>query len=69
MARIAGRILQIEQRVQADAFYRLFKSKALASDAGFEYVMIDGAIVKVHRSGQGAKGGLFARPLAALAEE
>ena len=51
--------------VKADAFYIMFR--ALASDADFEYAMIDGSIVKVHRSGQGAKGGLFARPLDALA--
>jgi len=48
--------------VKADAFYRMFK--VLASDSDFEYAMIDGTIVKVHRSGQGAKGGLCARPLA-----
>ena len=48
--------------VQADAFYRMFK--ALAADSDLEYTMIDGTIVKVHRSGQGAKGGLSARPLA-----
>ena len=48
--------------VQADAFYRMFK--VLSSGSDFEYVMIDGTIVKVHRSGQGAKGGLSARPLA-----
>ncbi len=46
--------------VKADAFYSMFK--ALASEADFEYAMIDGSIVKVHRSGQGAKGGLRARP-------
>lgn len=46
--------------VQADAFYRIFK--ILASDFDMEYAMIDGTIVKVHRSGQGAKGGLSARP-------
>jgi transposase len=45
--------------VKADVFYRMFK--ALASDSDLEYAMIDGTIVKVHRSGQGAKGGLFAR--------
>ena len=50
--------------VEADAFYRMFKE--LASDADLEYAMIDGTIVKVHRSGQGAKGGLFARPLDVL---
>ena len=48
--------------VQADAFYRMFK--VLSSGSDFEYAMIDGTIVKVHRSGQGAKGGLSARPLA-----
>jgi transposase len=34
--------------VAADAFYRMFR--ALASDADLEYAMIDGTIVKVHRS-------------------
>lgn len=53
--------------VEGDVFYRMFK--ALSSDSDFEYTMIDGSIIKVHRSGQGAKGGLFARPLDALAEE
>jgi len=66
--------------VMVDVFYRMFK--VLASDADFEYAMIpshglqanhcraaDGTIVKVHRSGQGAKGGLFARPLAVLEAE
>jgi len=52
--------------VRADAFYRMFK--ALAEGADLEYAMIDGTIVKVHRSGQGAKGGLCARPLGGLAE-
>lgn len=52
--------------VSADAFYHMFK--ALASDADLEYAMIDGSIVKVHRSGQGAKGGLCARSSGALAE-
>ena len=51
--------------VRADIFYRMFK--ALAKGADFEYAMIDGTIVKVHRSGQGAKGGLSARPLGVLA--
>lgn len=44
---------------KADAFYRMFR--ALAAEADFEYAMIDGSIVKVHRSGQGAKGGRKAR--------
>ena len=46
--------------VKADAFYSMFK--ALAANPDFEYAMIDGSIVKVHRAGQGAKGGLKARP-------
>ena len=52
--------------VIADAFYRIFR--ALAADADFEYAMIDGTIAKVHRHGQGAKGGRKARPSGALAE-
>ena len=51
--------------VKADAFYNMFRG--LASEADLEYAMIDGTIVKVHRSGQGAKGGLIVRPLGALA--
>lgn len=63
--------------VKADTFHLMFK--ALSSDADLEYAMIpsrafamhcravDGTIVKVHRSGQGSKGGLFARPSGALA--
>jgi len=37
------------------AFERIFN--VLSEDADFEYVMVDGSIVKVHRHGQGAKGG------------
>ena len=51
--------------VRADAFYRMLS--ALAADADFEYAMIDGNIVKVHRHGQGAKGGLRGRPSGGLA--
>ena len=40
--------------VKADAFYRMFR--ALAEDADFEYAMIDGTIVKVHRHGQARTG-------------
>ena len=46
--------------VKADAFYRMFR--VLAEDADFDYAMVDSSIVKVHRHGQGAKGGLRARP-------
>ena len=51
--------------VKVDAFYRIFR--ALAVDADFEYAMIDGSIVRVHRHGQGTKGGLRARPSGGLA--
>ena len=51
--------------VKADTFYCIFK--ALAAGTDFEYVMIDGSIVKVHRAGQGAKEGLKARPSGNLA--
>ena len=51
--------------VKADSFYLMFR--ALTEDADFEYTMIDGTIVKVHRHGQGAKGGLKIRPLDVLA--
>src|SRR6201989_1088816 len=36
---------------------------ALSDDPDMEYAMVDATIVKVHRHGQGAKGGLKARPL------
>ena len=39
----------------------------VAEDADVEYAMIDGSIIKVHHHGQGAKGGLKARPSGALA--
>ncbi len=51
--------------VKADVFYRMFE--ASASDPDYEYTMIDSTIMKVHRSGQGAEGGLKARPQGARA--
>jgi len=51
--------------VKSDIFCHMFKE--LASGAALEYAMIDGTIVKVHRPGQGAKGGHYARPLGAYA--
>ena len=45
--------------VKRDVFYRMFNE--LSKDPDMEYAMIDGTIVKVHRHGQGAKGGLKAR--------
>jgi transposase len=49
--------------VRADVFKRLFE--ACSDEPDMEYAMVDATIVKVHRHGQGAKGGLQARPLAA----
>jgi len=46
-------------------FERIFV--ALSEDPDFEYALIDGTIVKVHRHGAGAKGGLKIRPLAGRA--
>jgi transposase len=40
-------------------FERIFKAFSQAPD--FEYALIDGTIVKVHRHGTGAKGGLKIR--------
>ena len=40
-------------------FERVFK--ALSADSDFEYVLIDGTIVRLHQHGAGAKGGLAAR--------
>ena len=46
--------------VKADVFVRLFE--ACSDEPDMEYAMVDATIVKVHRHGQGAKGGLRARP-------
>ena len=46
--------------VKADVFKRLFD--AVSDEPDMEYAMVDATIVKVHRHGQGAKGGLKARP-------
>ena len=60
-------VTRFRRWVTADAFYRMLKVLAVFSD--FDYTMIDGTIVTVHRSGQSAKGGLKARPLAAHVAE
>src|ERR1017187_2455800 len=41
--------------VERGAFERIFA--ALSEDSDFKYVLADGTIVRVHRHGQGAKGG------------
>jgi len=46
--------------VKGDVFIRLFE--ACSEEPDMEYAMVDATIVKVHRHGQGAKGGLRARP-------
>ncbi len=45
--------------VRADVFKRIFD--AVSDEPDMEFAMVDGTIVKVHRHGQGAKGGLIAR--------
>jgi transposase len=45
--------------VKAGVFKKIFD--AVSDDPDMEYAMIDGTIVKVHRHGQGAKGGLRTR--------
>jgi transposase len=42
--------------VKADVWRRLFE--AVSDQPDMEYAMVDATIVKVHRHGQGAKGGL-----------
>ena len=51
--------------VARDVFRIIFQ--AVSDDPDLEFAMIDGTIVKVHRHGQGSKGGLRARPSAARA--
>lgn len=48
--------------VKADRFRKIFA--ALSDSPDMEYAMIDGTIVKVHRHGQGAKGGPEIKPSA-----
>jgi transposase len=49
--------------LKAGVFKRIFE--AVSDDPDLEYAMVDGTIVKVHRHGQGAKGGPAVRPSAA----
>jgi hypothetical protein len=41
--------------------------RAMAADPDFEYVIVDGTLVRVHQYGTGAKGGLKIRPWAGRA--
>ena len=51
--------------VKADVFKRMFE--AVSDEPDMEYAMVDATIVRVHRHGQGAKGGLKVRPSASRA--
>lgn len=48
--------------VKAGVFERIFA--AVSDDPDMEYAMVDATIVRVHRHGQGAKGGPAVRPSA-----
>jgi transposase len=50
--------------VKADVFKRMFD--AASDEPDMEYAMVDATIVRVHRHGQGAKGGRKTKPLASL---
>jgi len=50
--------------VKADVLKRMFN--AVSDEPDMEYAMVDATIVRVHRHGQGAKGGLKAKPSASL---
>lgn len=52
--------VRFRNQVEADVFQRLFD--AVSEDPDLEYAMVDATIVKVDRHGQGAKGGLRAKP-------
>jgi transposase len=49
---------------KAGVFKRIFD--AVSDEPDMEFAMVDATIVRVHRHGQGAKGGLKARPLVSL---
>jgi len=57
------RVQAIPRLGQSRRFVRLFE--ACSDEPDMEYAMVDATIVKVHRHGQGAKGGPRASPLAA----
>jgi transposase len=50
---------RFRRRAKSGVFDRIFQ--VLAQDADFEYVIIDGTIVRVHQHGTGARGGLRLR--------
>ena len=48
------------RRWALDVFEKVFQE--LSADADFEYVLVDGTIVRLHQHGAGAKGGPAAKP-------
>ena len=64
-----GNWLSVWKRFRRWALKGVFEAifKELSGDPDFEYALIDGTIVKVHRHGTGAKGGLKIRPSASRA--
>ena len=58
----SGRFATGDRR-ETEVWQRLFD--AVSDEPDLEYVLVDATIVKVHRHGQGAKGGRRARLLAA----
>jgi len=50
--------------IRDNVFKRMFD--AVSDEPDMEYAMVDATIVRVHRHGQGAKGGLKARLSASL---
>lgn len=52
-------VCRLELARKADVFQKLFDAVSMQPD--MEYAMVDATIVRVHRHGQGAKGGLRAR--------
>ena len=52
---------------QNGVWERLFQ--AMSDDPDFEYVLIDGTLIRVHQHGTGAKGGLAIRPSASRAAD
>ena len=52
---------------EKDVFEKVFQ--ALSGDPDLEYALIDGTIVKVHRHGTGARGGLKIRRSASRAAD
>jgi hypothetical protein len=61
---VVGALVEGLQRyrdwVKAYVFVRVFEG--CSDEPDMEYAMVDATIVKVHRHGQDAKGGLRARP-------